>query len=45
MKSNNDIQLRHLGKTDILVTPIGLGVMELGGGGGMIGLAFPTIPQ
>jgi aryl-alcohol dehydrogenase-like predicted oxidoreductase len=36
-------QLRHLGKTDILVTPIGLGVMELAGGGGLLGRAFPII--
>ena len=45
MKSKNEIQLRHLGKTDILVTPIGLGVMELAGGGGLIGRMFPIIPQ
>ncbi len=45
METNNKIQMRHLGKTDILVTPIGLGVMEMAGGGGLIGLAFPVIPQ
>jgi aryl-alcohol dehydrogenase-like predicted oxidoreductase len=45
MKSTNEIQLRQLGKTDILVTPIGLGVMELAGGGGLIGRMFPVIPQ
>jgi aryl-alcohol dehydrogenase-like predicted oxidoreductase len=45
MKSTNEIQLRHLGKTDILVTPIGLGVMELAGGGGLTGRMFPFIPQ
>ena len=45
MKTNKKIQLRHLGKTDILVTPIGLGVMELAGGGGLIGSMFPVIPQ
>jgi aryl-alcohol dehydrogenase-like predicted oxidoreductase len=45
MKSIIEIQLRHLGKTDILVTPIGLGVMELAGGGGLIGRMFPVIPQ
>jgi aryl-alcohol dehydrogenase-like predicted oxidoreductase len=45
MKTNADIQLRPLGKTDIRVTPIGLGVMELAGGGGLIGRMFPIIPQ
>lgn len=37
--------LRTLGKTGILVSPIGLGVMEFSGGGGLIGAAFPVIPQ
>jgi len=37
--------MRTLGKTDILVTPIGLGVMELAGGGGLLGHMFPVIPQ
>ena len=45
MKSNHEIQLRRFGKTDIMVTPIGLGVMELAGGGGLIGHFFPIIPQ
>jgi aryl-alcohol dehydrogenase-like predicted oxidoreductase len=45
METNKKIQLRHLGKTDILVTPIGLGVMELAGGGGLTGRMFPVIPQ
>jgi len=45
MQTNLNIQLRHLGKTDILVTPIGLGVMEMAGGGGLIGGMFPVIPQ
>jgi aryl-alcohol dehydrogenase-like predicted oxidoreductase len=45
MKSTNEIQLRQLGKTGILVTPVGLGVMELAGGGGLIGRMFPIIPQ
>jgi len=45
MDTDVRISLRHLGKTDILVTPIGLGVMELAGGGGLIGFMFPEIPQ
>jgi aryl-alcohol dehydrogenase-like predicted oxidoreductase len=45
METNNKLPMRHLGKTDILVTPIGLGVMEMAGGGGLIGRAFPIIPQ
>lgn len=39
------ISTRSLGKTGIQVTPIGLGVMELSGGGGLLGNAFPVIPQ
>jgi aryl-alcohol dehydrogenase-like predicted oxidoreductase len=35
---------RSLGKTGIQITPIGFGAMELsGGGGGLLGLAFPNI--
>jgi aryl-alcohol dehydrogenase-like predicted oxidoreductase len=37
--------LRKLGETDIKITPIGLGMMEFSGGGGLMGVAFPTIPQ
>jgi len=37
--------MRHLGQTDILVSPVGLGVMELAGGGGLLGRMFPVIPQ
>ena len=37
--------LRKLGKTDLMVTPIGLGVMEMAGGGGLLGRIFPVIPQ
>ncbi|MGD0612538.1 MAG: aldo/keto reductase [Anaerolineales bacterium] len=45
MATNVSIQLRPLGKTDIRVTPIGLGVMEMAGGGGLAGRMFPVIPQ
>jgi aryl-alcohol dehydrogenase-like predicted oxidoreductase len=45
MPTDNIIQLRSLGKTNILVSPIGLGVMELSGGGGLMGRMFPIIPQ
>ncbi len=45
METNNTIHLRHLGKTDILVSPIGLGVMEMAGGGGLVGRMFPVISQ
>ena len=45
METNLTIQLRSLGKTNIKVTPIGLGVMELSGGGGLLGRMFPVIPQ
>ncbi len=45
MSSTITISTRPLGKTGIQVTPIGLGVMELSGGGGLFGRAFPVIPQ
>ncbi len=40
-----DIQKRRLGKTDIEVTPIGLGVMQFSGGKGFFGRAFPVLSQ
>jgi aryl-alcohol dehydrogenase-like predicted oxidoreductase len=40
-----NLPTRPLGKTGIQVTPVGLGVMELSGGGGLLGRAFPVIPQ
>jgi aryl-alcohol dehydrogenase-like predicted oxidoreductase len=45
MEKVKKIQLRPLGKTDISVSPIGLGVMEFAGGGGLAGRMFPVIPQ
>jgi aryl-alcohol dehydrogenase-like predicted oxidoreductase len=45
MQPNPPISHRTLGSSGIQVSPIGLGVMELSGGGGMLGIAFPVIPQ
>jgi aryl-alcohol dehydrogenase-like predicted oxidoreductase len=45
MSSLANIPTRPLGKTGIQVTPIGFGAMELSGGGGLIGRAFPVLPQ
>lgn len=42
---NGAIEMRHLGQTDIGITPIGLGVMQFAGGKGMFGLMFPDISQ
>jgi aryl-alcohol dehydrogenase-like predicted oxidoreductase len=45
MSDNQSISKRTLGKTNIEVTPIGLGMMEFSGGGGLVGSAFPVIGQ
>jgi aryl-alcohol dehydrogenase-like predicted oxidoreductase len=45
MEIDKNIQMRPLGKTDLFVTPIGLGVMEFAGGEGLMGRMFPVIPQ
>jgi len=45
MPTESTFPLRTLGKTDIKITPIGLGMMEFGGGGGLLGVAFPNISQ
>ncbi len=44
MSITSTISTRPLGKTGIQVTPIGLGVMELSGGG-VYGVAFPNLSQ
>ena len=41
----NPTLLRPLGKTGLQITPIGLGMMEFAGGGGLLGAAFPVIEQ
>jgi aryl-alcohol dehydrogenase-like predicted oxidoreductase len=45
MSLNVQVSKRMLGKTNIEVTPIGLGMMEFAGGGGLVGSAFPIIEQ
>jgi len=45
MPSDVKFAKRTLGKTNIEVTPIGLGMMEFSGGGGLMGSAFPKIEQ
>jgi aryl-alcohol dehydrogenase-like predicted oxidoreductase len=45
MSTEGIISMRTLGKTNIEVTPIGLGMMEFSGGGGLMGSAFPVIGQ
>ena len=45
MAVNVEVARRPLGRTDLMVSPIGLGVMEFAGGGGLVGLGFPVIPQ
>ncbi len=43
--TNTTAQRRALGQTNLLVTPVGLGMMEFAGGGGLVGRAFPVIEQ
>lgn len=45
MTVQNAVKLRELGKTGLMVSPIGLGMMEFSGGGGLLGRMFPVIQQ
>jgi aryl-alcohol dehydrogenase-like predicted oxidoreductase len=45
MTNQLQFPLRTLGKTNIHITPIGLGMMEFAGGGGLMGGVFPIILQ
>ena len=45
MVTNEQVIKRTLGRTNIEITPIGLGMMEFAGGGGLMGFAFPVIDQ
>ncbi len=45
MSNETSFTKRTLGKTKIQITPIGLGMMEFSGGGGLMGSAFPLIGQ
>jgi len=45
MSDQTTLELRELGKTGLKVSPIGLGMMEFSGGGGLLGRAFPLISQ
>jgi aryl-alcohol dehydrogenase-like predicted oxidoreductase len=45
MSTEMEVKKRPLGKTGIYITPIGLGMMEFAGGGGLMGFVFPVIDQ
>lgn len=45
MLTEIQVKRRPLGQTGIEITPIGLGMMEFAGGGGMMGPVFPVIDQ
>jgi aryl-alcohol dehydrogenase-like predicted oxidoreductase len=45
MAKDVQVSKRMLGKTNIEVTPIGLGMMEFAGGGRLMGPVFPKISQ
>jgi aryl-alcohol dehydrogenase-like predicted oxidoreductase len=41
---DQDVEKRRLGKTNISITPVGLGAMEFSGGKGMIGYLLSAVP-
>src|SRR5574338_257604 len=45
MLTDIQVKKRSLGKTGMYVTPIGLGMMEFAGGGGLMGFVFPIVDQ
>jgi aryl-alcohol dehydrogenase-like predicted oxidoreductase len=45
MSTETQVKRRRLGQTGMYITPIGLGMMEFAGGGGLMGFAFPVIDQ
>jgi aryl-alcohol dehydrogenase-like predicted oxidoreductase len=45
MDIQTSIELRELGHTGLRVSPVGLGMMEFAGGGGLLGFAFPVMEQ
>ncbi|MEI7845908.1 MAG: aldo/keto reductase [Chloroflexota bacterium] len=45
MNSQLQFPMRTFGNTGIQITPVGLGMMEFAGGGGLMGSMFPAIAQ
>jgi aryl-alcohol dehydrogenase-like predicted oxidoreductase len=45
MAVDTTVSMRLLGRTELRITPIGLGMMEFSGGGRLVGAGFPVIPQ